>query len=278
VAADKSAFARYAGLGLIAIQKLAEVAPQSGHNELYARLLDYAVRVEELRSPDELLGELHDIVSRDLPLSVLGAARFPLKSSDWDAIQLGTSLFLHKDAPDGWWQEYHDLARGRCRPLLFLAQTCMASSTWTEVRRILQPIGGDQWSYELALKYGIRDGLTCPVGGRWVVVFWSRRDLSNILTRPLRIIVIAAASFAGMRLEQLAPVDPRRITLRARLTPRELAVLRLVSTGAQTHDIAKALELGVETVRSHLKKAQTKLGARTRTHAVAESLRQSLIP
>ena len=146
------------------MQKLAIVAPQTGLGELHARLLDYAARVEELRSPNELLDELNDIVSRDLPLSVLAAARFPLKSSDWDAIQPGTSLFFHKDAPDGWWEEYRDVARGRSRPVLFLAQTCMASSTWTEVRRILQPIGGDQWSYELALKYGIRDGLTCPVG------------------------------------------------------------------------------------------------------------------
>ncbi len=45
-----------------------------------------------------------------------------------------------------------------------------------------------------------------------------------------------------------------------RLTPRELAVLRMVSMGHQSSDIAKALGLGEETVRSHLKKAQAKLG------------------
>jgi DNA-binding NarL/FixJ family response regulator len=36
----------------------------------------------------------------------------------------------------------------------------------------------------------------------------------------------------------------------------------LVSSGRQTAEIAKALELGEKTVRSHLKKAQGKLGAR----------------
>jgi LuxR family quorum sensing-dependent transcriptional regulator len=261
-----------------AIQKLTNIAPQTGLCELQARLLDYAGRVEELRSPDEVLDELNRVISQDLSLFVLGAARFPLKSGDWDGIQPGKSLFLQRDAPAGWWQEYHDLARGRCRPVLFLAQTSMASSTWTEVRRILQPIGGDQWSYELALKYGIRDGLTCPVGGRWVVVFWSSKDLSRILTRPLRIMIFAAASFAGLRLEQLAPPDPQRIGARARLTPRELAILRLISIGAQTHDIARELDLGNETIRTHIKKAQSKLGVKTRTHAVAEALRQSLIP
>ena len=59
---------------------------------------------------------------------------------------------------------------------------------------------------------------------------------------------------------------------------RELSVLRLVSTGSQCHDMAKALGLGEETIRSHLKKAQAKLGVRNRAHAVAEALRQNLIP
>jgi DNA-binding CsgD family transcriptional regulator len=36
--------------------------------------------------------------------------------------------------------------------------------------------------------------------------------------------------------------------------------------------------LGEETVRSHLKKAQAKLGACTRTHAVAQAIRRRLIP
>jgi DNA-binding CsgD family transcriptional regulator len=63
-----------------------------------------------------------------------------------------------------------------------------------------------------------------------------------------------------------------------RLTPRELAVLRLVSTGTPHREIAKALEIGEETVRTHLKKAQIKLGVRSRSHAVAEALRQNLIP
>jgi hypothetical protein len=65
----------------------------------------------------------------------------------------------------------------------------------------MQPIGVDKWSYELALKYGMRDGLTCPIGGRWVVGFWSRKELSNVLTQPIRILLFAAASFAALRLE-----------------------------------------------------------------------------
>ena len=46
---------------------------------------------------------------------------------------------------------------------------------------MLEPLGIDRWPYELALKYGMRDGLMCPVGGRWVVGYWSRSVLSKTL-------------------------------------------------------------------------------------------------
>jgi len=38
------------------------------------------------------------------------------------------------------------------------------------------------------------------------------------------------------------------------------------------------LELGEETVRTHLKKALDKLGVRNRAQAAAEAVRQQLIP
>ena len=62
------------------------------------------------------------------------------------------------------------------------------------------------------------------------------------------------------------------------LTARELSVLRLLSIGKRTAEIAAHLGLGEETVRSHMKKAQRKLGVTDRTHAVADALRQRLIP
>jgi LuxR family quorum sensing-dependent transcriptional regulator len=263
---------------LMAVLKFPARDGQAAFADLQTGLLDYANGIEELRSPDDVLNELHTITTRQLPLPVLGAARFPIKSGDWDSTQLGKSAFLHKSIPPGWWGEYHALTRGRFRPLLFLASSSMAIHTWTEARRMFQPIGVDTLTYDLGLKHGMRDGLTCPVGGRWVLVFWSSKELSNIVTRPIRIMICAAASFAVLRLEQLVDPDPNLFGQHAHLTPRELAVLRLVATGAQSREVAQELGLGEETVRSHLKKAQSKLGARSRTQAVAEALRQRLIP
>ena len=259
-------------------QPLAGPAPVAPCADLQARLVDYASRIGELGTPNDVLDALHATTTKSLPLCVLGAARFPINDPDWNSLRLGKSVFLHKDVPAGWWEEYDGLARGKFRPALFLARSSLASYTWTEVRRKFEPIGVDRWSQELALKYGMRDGLTCPVGGRWVVAFWSRRTLCNVLMQPSRIMIFAAANFAALRLEQLAGPDPDRIGSCARLTCRELAVLRLLSTGAQTSDIAQALGLGEETIRSHLKKAQAKLGVRNRTQAACDAIRHNLIP
>jgi LuxR family quorum sensing-dependent transcriptional regulator len=111
-----------------------------------------------------------------------------------------------------------------------------------------------------------------------MVCYWSQKALSNVLTQPLRIILFAAASFAALRLQHLTGKDPRSIGDRTAVTPRELAVLRLVSLGKRGEEVAKQLGIGEETVRSHLKKVQAKLGVRNRAHAVAEAIRQQLIP
>ena len=247
-------------------------------SNLQAVLLDYASRIEEFRTPNDVLDALHAITTKTLSLCVLGAVRFPPHSAGWSALQLGKSVFLHKELPEGWLEEHTARSQGKFSPNMFLARSSLASFTWTELQRMFEPVGIDRWPFDLALKYGMRDGLTCPVGGRWVLAFWSRKVLSHSLTPPCRIMISAAANFAALRLEQLAGPDAGRMGSRTRLTNRELAVLRLVSMGQQSQDIARELGLGEETVRSHFKKAQAKLGVRNRTQAACEALRQALIP
>jgi DNA-binding CsgD family transcriptional regulator len=259
------------------LRRPAAIVSRANGADLQAGLLDYASHIGELHTPSVVLDALHEIINKNLPLSVLGAAQLPINDTEWRPIP-NKSVFIHEDVPDGWWEEYDALARGKFRPVLFLTRSGLASFTWTEMQRLFQPIGIDRWAFELGLKHGMRDGFVCPVGGRWVVIFWSRKVLSNVLTLPDRIMIFAAANFAALRLQQLTGPDAERIGSHARLTSRELAVLRLVSTGAQTQGIAQALGLGEETVRSHLKKAQVKLGVRSRAHAACEAVRLSLIP
>ena len=61
------------------------------------------------------------------------------------------------------------------------------------------------------------------------------------------------------------------------LTQRERDVLRLLADGMTNEEIGKTLFISAETVRTHVRKAMSKLDADTRTEAVATALRQSLI-
>jgi DNA-binding NarL/FixJ family response regulator len=62
-----------------------------------------------------------------------------------------------------------------------------------------------------------------------------------------------------------------------RLTEREAAVLHLLAEGASYDDIAARLGISVETTRTHVRKACSRLDATTRTQAVAVALRHGLI-
>jgi len=242
-------------------------------------LTEFTELVAEGRTPDAVLNALDVLAKKCLPpLSALGAARFPIQTSDWRSTRLGRDAFLHSSVPKGWWEEYADMAQREHDPGVMMARLSLMACSLSETMQMLDPVGIDRWPYEVSLKYGIRDALTCSVGRRWLISYWSPKVLSTILTQPMRIILFAAASFAALRLEQVMDHDPRWMGKRARVTPRELAVLRLVSMGRRTEEIAKALDLGDVTVRSHLKKVQTKLGVRNRAQATAEAIRQQLIP
>jgi DNA-binding NarL/FixJ family response regulator len=61
------------------------------------------------------------------------------------------------------------------------------------------------------------------------------------------------------------------------LSPREREVLKLLSDGLGNEEIGKQLFISPDTVRTHVRRAMTKLGASNRTQAVAMALRKSLI-
>jgi DNA-binding CsgD family transcriptional regulator len=252
-----------------------KASPPTPSTPLLNKLTD---QVSRAKSPGEILDGLDNFATKLLPINVLGVGRMPQSTADWRGIELGRDVFLHSSAPVEWWNKYAAKAAQGYDPGIMMAKCSLMAYTWTETMQTLEPVGMDRWPYELALKYGIRDALTCCVGQRWLVAYWSRQVLSNTLTEPLRMLLVAAAGFAALRLEQVLGDDPRRVGNRPPITPRELAVLRLVSLGKGTDEIAKMLGIGEETVRTHLKKVQGKLGTRNRAHTAAEAIRMQLIP
>jgi len=68
-----------------------------------------------------------------------------------------------------------------------------------------------------------------------------------------------------------------RTEVEAALSAREREVLRLLAAGGSYGEIGATLYLSPDTIRAHAHRAMTKLGARTRTQAVATALRDALI-
>jgi two-component system nitrate/nitrite response regulator NarL len=78
--------------------------------------------------------------------------------------------------------------------------------------------------------------------------------------------VLAAALATARR-----PDEPKA------LSEREREVLRLLAEGGSYAEIGAQLFLSPDTIRAHAQRAMTKLGAKTRTQAVAMALRASMI-
>lgn len=71
------------------------------------------------------------------------------------------------------------------------------------------------------------------------------------------------------------PSDPAK--RQSLLTPRELDVLRLLSTGLGATLIAREMGISVHTCRGHVKSVLAKLGAHSQLEAVAKAVRHGLI-
>jgi two-component system, NarL family, response regulator DesR len=74
-----------------------------------------------------------------------------------------------------------------------------------------------------------------------------------------------------------ALASSRRTDSRKALSAREREVLRMLAEGGSYAEIGSKLYLSPDTVRAHAQRAMTKLGARTRTQAVAVALRDAVI-
>ena len=147
--------------------------------QLGAEMLRFAANLDQLTKCGDVLDALHAVTHAHSRISVLGAALLPVRWGDWTTVEKGKTVFLHDSVPKGWWDEWLELSRTHPGPSLALARLSLAPFSWSEMMRKLEPLGIDRLPMELALKYGMRDGLTCPVGGRWVVTYWSRSVLDR---------------------------------------------------------------------------------------------------
>jgi len=108
--------------------------------------------------------------------------------------------------------------------------------------------------------------------GTEVAVQWA--GSTEVVTGRYHVLFVAlSTSRWGPRFRRELPREPSPNTL----TDREREVVSLVATGATGPEIAAELHISHDTVRSHVRNAMTKLGARSRAHLVAKALTAGLI-
>lgn len=83
---------------------------------------------------------------------------------------------------------------------------------------------------------------------------------------------------------QLSPAAAARLMRQVRapdapdeLTPRELEVLRLIAEGLANKEIARELNIGEKTVKTHVSSILSKMGVLSRTQAALQAVRMGLV-
>ncbi len=129
---------------------------------------------------------------------------------------------------------------------------------------------GELGPYEVEKRYLRKDGS----------VVWTQVNASLVFGtsgEPIYSIAQFQDITERKRAELVAAQARRRHADAGPLTPREREVLALLAEGLTSADAAAQLGLSAETIETHVRRALRKLGARSRTHAVALALRLELL-
>jgi len=128
----------------------------------------------------------------------------------------------------------------------------------------------EEWQEALASRQftGVAD-LQCADGST-VTVQWGA-SAEVIGSRKLVLVVALSTSRWGRYFRRTETPDG------GTLTPREREIVRLIADGSTGREIADELHLSHDTVRTHIRNAMTKTGARSRAHLVAKALGEGLV-
>jgi len=101
------------------------------------------------------------------------------------------------------------------------------------------------------------------------------REVMDALQRVHAGEAILPPALIGRVLDELATPTP---TAQEALSPRETEVLELVAEGLANKEIAAALSISENTVKTHVRHILDKLGLRSRTEAATYAVHQGLVP
>jgi len=130
----------------------------------------------------------------------------------------------------------------------------------------------EEWADALAAgRFTGETELLCADGSK-VAVQWAA--CTEVVTGSRLVLFVAlTTSRWGRHFRRFDVPEPEPRTL----SPREREVVRLVALGSSGPEIADELGIAHETVRTHVRNAMDKVGARSRAHLVAKVLGEGLV-
>lgn len=177
--------------------------------------------------------------------------------------------FFFQDWPPDWLELYVNRNFVAADYGVAEARRRIAPFTWREAKaeRTLSRAEQDIW--DTVVEWGWTDGLSVPIhgpGGYFAIVTMAGKEQPMPPALRGKLQQLAFLTHERCRaLTGLAPVtDPQ-----ATLTHRELECLRWVAAGKTDLQIARLLGVSQTTARTYIDQARRKLGARTRSQAVA---------
>lgn len=177
--------------------------------------------------------------------------------------------FFFQDWPPDWLELYVNRNFVAADYGVAEARRRIAPFTWREAKaeRTLSRAEQDIW--DTVVEWGWTDRLSVPIhgpGGYFAIVTMAGKEQPMPPALRGKLQQLAFLTHERCRaLTGLAPVtDPQ-----ATLTHRELECLRWVAAGKTDLQIARLLGVSQTTARTHIDQARRKLGARTRSQAVA---------
>jgi DNA-binding CsgD family transcriptional regulator len=120
-------------------------------------------------------------------------------------------------------------------------------------------------------------GVVVHANGSKMHVRWAAHA-APVRDRWLALVVTLSARLlpGGRELVGSAPVEAKS-NPRSALTPREREIVRLLVLGCETREMAAELRVSAETIRTHVRNAMAKTGARTRAQLVAVVLSDGVV-
>ena len=106
-------------------------------------IVHFTEAVDKLDTTEAVLDALNAITAPQ-KINVLGAVLLPLQYGDTSCLEVGRTVFLHKSAPKGWWEEHLQFIKRSPSPGDVMARLVLAPYTHSEAMQKLEPLGVDR--------------------------------------------------------------------------------------------------------------------------------------